>query len=336
MSRTIRLGVIGAGLAVRQLHWPALEALGERYKIVALSARTDASLEETGALVGCNNFYHDYHEMIGAERDGLDAVLVSLPIGMLLEGAEAAAAAGLDVLCEKPAGGSLEQGRAFLSLPERYGVSVQILENFRYRDDLRRVREEVDQGTIGDLVAVRITSMSYNKPRAGEFASTPWRQRTDYVGGPLLDAGVHHTAAFHVLAGRVARIGGVVASTDARFEGVDIAFFTLEFESGVIGSYAFGYRSFETQDTYTNGIRLYGTSGTLHITDEAVRLVTEAGERSLPIEPDNGYRNEFLNFYEHKTEGVPLRVTPNEAFDDLRVLLSGLQAAREGQVAELR
>jgi predicted dehydrogenase len=336
-QQTIRLGVAGAGLAVRDLHWPALQKLGDRYRIVALAARTQKSLKETGQLVGCDNYYHDYKEMIDREKENIDAVLVSLPISMLYEAAEYAARAGLDVLCEKPSGQNLEEGEKFRRLAGETGVSIQILENFRYRDDLRRAREMIDEGLIGDLYMIRLWSVSHSEPEQGGFAGTEWRQEGDYRGGPLLDSGVHHMAAFHVLAGPARQISGAVASASDLYEGVDNALFTLRFESGVIGDYTFSYTAFQGKDATFFEAHCYGTEGTLILTDGQIRHITKEGEQEPQAFPDfdNGYSNEFLDFYQHKTEGKPLRVTPEESFQDLHLVLSGLDAAREGRVLDI-
>lgn len=334
-EKTIRLGVAGAGIAVRDLHWPALKALGERYQIVALAAESEESLKETGEVVGCRTFYNDFKEMIDAEQDNLDAVLVSLPIALLYEGAAYAAWAGLDVLCEKPLGQSLAEGRKFLTLPERAGVSIQILENFRYRDDLRRARALLDEGAIGTPFMIRVQSVMHNEPEAGGFAGTEWRQEGEYAGGPLLDNGVHHMAALHVLGGAVARISGAVRGASDDYDGVDSALFTLEFKNRVMGEYTFAYTAFEEEgQTAFFQARCYGTGGTLILTDGKIRRLTEVGEEEPETFPDfdNGYRNEFLDFYQHKTTGQPLRVTPREAFQDLNLVLTGLRAARDGRV----
>ncbi len=323
---------------MRDLHWPAIQALGDRYQIVALAAHSDETLEETGKLVGCDNHYHDFKEMIRAERDNLDAVLVSLPISMLYEGAAFAAQAGLDVLCEKPVGQNLEEGKKFLELAEQHGVSIQILENFRYRDDLRRARELIEEGAIGDLYMIRVTSLSHAEPDAGGFAGTEWRQEGDYAGGPLLDNGVHHMAAFQVLAGSVARISGAVTSASEEYGGIDNALFSLVFQSGALGQYTFSYSAIEEPERYTFfEARCYGTTGTLIITDGKIRRLTQEGEQEPETFPDfdNGYYNEFLDFYEHKRQGKALRVTPADAFADLHLVLSGLDAARENRVLEV-
>lgn len=332
----IRLGVAGAGIAVRDLHWPALKALGERYQIVALAATSQDSLQETAQLVGCDTLYHDYKAMIDQERARLDAVLVSLPISLLYEGSEYAARAGLDVLCEKPLGQNLEEGERFLTLADRYGVSIQILENFRYRRDLQRARARLDAGEIGQPYLIRIQSLSHAEPEQGGFAGTAWRQEGSYQGGPLLDNGVHHMAAFHVLAGPVRWSGGAVTHANPDYDGIDNALFTLHFENGMIGQYTFSYSAFEEPDELDFfEARIYGTEGTLIITDGQIRHITQEGEQEPEHFPnfDNGYYNEFLDFYEHKREGKPLRVTPREAFEDLCLVLTTLEAAQQGKAS---
>src|SRR3954451_14442158 len=148
----IRLGLIGTGLAVEKLHWPALRGLSDRFVVTAF----------TDSAAGQSRRFAEYSRTDPAlatadraallARDDVDAVLISVPIPLLYEVARDALAAGKDVLCEKPAGVDAEQAAAFLALaaghPDRTFV---VGENCFYRDDLRHARALLDDGAIGRL-----------------------------------------------------------------------------------------------------------------------------------------------------------------------------------------
>src|SRR6476646_6795474 len=51
-DRTVRLGIIGAGLAVKWLHWPPLQGLGARFQVVAVADIVPAAAQEVAGLVG--------------------------------------------------------------------------------------------------------------------------------------------------------------------------------------------------------------------------------------------------------------------------------------------
>src|SRR5438128_1458501 len=100
----IRLGLIGTGLAVEKLHWPALRGLADRYVITAF---TDSSAEQCRRFTGYSGTDPDRAAADRAAllaREDVDAVLVSVPIPHLYEVARDALAAGKHVFCEKPAG----------------------------------------------------------------------------------------------------------------------------------------------------------------------------------------------------------------------------------------
>src|SRR5262245_32820444 len=116
----IRLGLIGTGLAVEKLHWPALRGLTDRYVVTAF---TDSATEQGRRFADYSGVAPARAEVDRAALlacDDVDAVLISVPIPHLYEVACDALAAGKDVLCEKPAGVDAAQAAAFLALASRY------------------------------------------------------------------------------------------------------------------------------------------------------------------------------------------------------------------------
>lgn len=148
--RAVRLGIIGTGLAVKKLHWPALVRMADRFAVVAFANRTRSTAQEFAALasLSMDGYVSDYQALLG--RKDIEAVLVCVPIPQLLAITRDCLAAGKHVICEKPPGADLDEARQFLALPDQYPrQKIMVTENFFYRDDLRLARSLVDQGGVG-------------------------------------------------------------------------------------------------------------------------------------------------------------------------------------------
>jgi predicted dehydrogenase len=306
----IRLGLIGTGLAVEKLHWPALRGLSDRFVVTAF----------TDSAAGQSRRFAEYSRTDPAlatadraallARDDVDAVLISVPIPLLYEVARDALAAGKDVLCEKPAGVDAEQAAAFLALaaghPDR---TFMVGENHFYRDDLRFARALLDGGVIGRLHLMAWRYAVRSVPRAGGFTGTPWRQRPQYRGGVHLDAGVHHIAQIRLLCGDIARVHGAVQAANSTIDAPSDLALTLVFTGGAIGSYTASYLELPVPPE-PNDMRLYGTAGVLVLAgSDAERRVTRSSADATTHTTvfrgiDNGYRAELLDFADAVQFGV--------------------------------
>lgn len=306
----IRLGLIGTGLAVEKLHWPALRGLADRYVVTAF---TDSSAEQSRRFadysgIGPARAAADRAALLA--RDDVDAVLISVPIPHLYEVARDALTAGKDVFCEKPAGVDTEQAAAFLALaaghPDRTFV---VGENFFYRDDLRYARALLDGGAIGRVHLMAWRHAGRLVPREGRFTSTPWRQRPRYRGGVHLDAGVHHIAQIRLLCGDIARVHGVVQAANSTIDAPSDLALNLVFTAGAIGNYTASYPEIPVPPE-PNDMRLYGTEGVLVLAgSSSERRVTRSSSAATTHTTvfrgiDNGYRAELVDFADAVRFGV--------------------------------
>src|SRR5579884_1347586 len=306
-ERRIRLGVIGTGMVVKRLHWPALRQMPGRFEIVAFADSTRAPAEEFAALAGLamGNYHPDYHDLL--RRDDVEAVLIAVPIPSLYEVACAALDAGKHVVCEKPTGKDLDQGRAFLALADAFpDRKVLVAETFFYRDDLRLARQLLDDGVIGRVHLMSWRTVSQLVPTEGRYSSTPWRQVPRYRGGPHLDTGVHHVAQIRLLCGDVADLHGFIQSANPLMGGPSELALNLHFVSEAIGSYVAGYLPIPTPQE-SNDMHLYGTEGVLSVGRRQVRVLHPNGAtEQYEIQSDFGSYNEWLNFYEALVDDAPL------------------------------
>ena len=333
----IRLGIIGTGLAVEKLHWPALRQMPDRYRIVAFANRGRPNAETFSAFSGTpmDAYVPDYQDLL--RRDDVDAVLISLPIPLNFPVTQAALEAGKHVVCEKPAGKDLAEGRAFVELAARHPDKVVLIaENFFYRDDLRLARSLLDEGRIGRVHLVSWRQVSQLVPKPGEFSSTPWRQRPAYEGGPHLDAGVHHAAQLRFLCGDADRVAGEIQDANTTHGGPSDLTLSLRFVGGAVGNYTAAHPELAVPHE-PNELRLYGTEAVMTVGQDGTRIFRPDGTvEAYRVEgADGGYSNEFLNFAEAVVDGAAIVGTVAQSFRNMELILGGLESARRGETVAI-
>lgn len=332
MSDTINLGIIGAGLAFQQLHWPALQRLRDHYRCAAVADIDLSKARATAEQIGAAHALEDYRALLALPE--IEAVLVALPIHLIAPIALEAAQAGKHVLLEKPIGANLEQARRLKEHLSYLPVTTLVGENFRYRADIARARELIDAGELGELTVVRLHSLSrVDTDDQDNFASTRWRHDNQYRGGSILDAGVHHAAALRTLAGEIEWVQAFTKYGGAALGGQTTISMNLRFRSGALGSYLFSVVCHDDQPSFL-GLTLYGSTATLELRESGLRLL-RPGQPAQTIEvdaSDGGYEGEFRNFYEAIRSGAPVIATVEQSYKDMELMLRALDSAEEARV----
>lgn len=337
----IRLGLIGTGLAVEHLHWPALRRMPERYEVTAFADVDAQRADRFAAYSGVEmaRFHADHRDLLA--RDDVDAVLVSVPIPVLYGIARDALVAGKHVLCEKPTGTDEEQARAFLAFEHEFpGRVVLVAENFFYRDDVRHARALLDDGAVGKLHLMSYRRAGQMVPREGRFTVTPWRQRPQYRGGVHLDAGVHDIAQIRMLCGEVAQVHGAVQWANSTIDSPSDLVLNLTFASGAIGNYTACYSEVPVPPE-PNDLRIYGTEGVLVLAggpdERRVTLARADGTTRTDVFRgiDNGYYAELCDFADAVRHGESVVGTIAQSVTNMRIVLAALDSAERGEVVPL-
>lgn len=92
----------------------------------------------------------DYHELLADPR--LDAVVIATPVATHYRFARRALEAGKHVLVEKPFTASVREAEELIELAAREGLTVMVDHTFIYTGAVRRIKELVSGGEIGDLL----------------------------------------------------------------------------------------------------------------------------------------------------------------------------------------
>ncbi len=337
-DRPLRLGVVGAGRAVRELHVPALRHLRRQVRVVGVASRTvegaealcrELARQGLGGAVAAPTVQH----LLDDQR--VDAVLVAPPIALTAGITERALRAGKHVLAEKPLAESVERAVELWRLAREHDVVLAVGENFRFQPDYRRVRDLVDSGRIGTPYLYFLNDLHFTSPDSAH-AAAPWRRSGAHRGGYLVDGGVHIVAGMRSLVNRaVTHVHGLSAAVHPEYLSgqPDTLLLNLRFSQGLIGHLALGYGAFDVESRHP---KIYGDRGTLVLMPEAIELWQEPGRQQVaPRSHDQGFDAEwaaFLAAVRGEAEWEPL---VRDAVVDLAVVLAGVLSARRGDVVAL-
>lgn len=118
------------------------------------SVDTSATLEERYGIGMVSSIEEAY-------RRSPDLVVISTPSSLHAEAVIEAARRGVDVFVEKPAAISVDQGRAIESAVRESGVDFFVSFQRRFHPLVRRMRSELESGTMGTLMSVRVDVASH-------------------------------------------------------------------------------------------------------------------------------------------------------------------------------
>lgn len=333
----IRLGVIGTGLAWERLHYPAIVELEGKYEIIALSNRTkkDAEVFANKINLDLQNVYSDYHEML--KRIDLDAVDILVPIDQNYEVSEDVAKSGKNFICEKPLAPNLEQAEKYLSLSKKYNLKIMVAENYRYNEEINKIKELISSNKIGDIVYFirnNITCFQCDMTK-NTFAAKEWRQHPDYFGGAFLDSALHDIAALRHIFGNVECVQAFGKPQKDDFNPYLSINTNILFSNGIIGQFNYFPSGIESQKPLT-GFRIFGTKGEIYLEEKSCGIINisymDGTSQQIHYSPERGYYNELLNFYNALNNIEEIKVTPEVEFGDAKMVFQILKSISSREI----
>lgn len=328
--RRLRLGLVGAGIIVREAHVPALRKLSERFEIVALCAGRRSSAESLASDIPGAQVCDSTEELLA--RVDIEAVDIAVPIALNARIAKLAADAGKHVFLEKPIAAGIEDAHEVASLPGRFGIVLLVAETNRYVPGYMAAADLIESGKIGSPRVLHWDDMSIigaDNP----YSQTAWRQAPEHIGGYLSDGGVHAAAALQMVAGPVASLHALTASFNPKLLGpVDTMLVNLRFSSGLPGTLTF---SVGVPDAQAGPLTIHGTEGRLEIEPARVTVIRDGIREVIDMAGSDPFVDEFRDFHDAVVEGKPLRTSPDDAVRDLAIVDAALRSAQSGVVVNL-
>lgn len=159
-KRSLRLGVVGCGLAASALHGTGYKSL-EEITLIACSDRErnyEGRTVPVAASFGADP-YRSVDEML--DQADIEAVDVCVKEPGHYEIAKKALLAGKHVLCEKALTDNLAQARELKAIAEAAGLTFMVNYNYRYMETVVELKRRIDAGEFGDLAFINICGHGY-------------------------------------------------------------------------------------------------------------------------------------------------------------------------------
>jgi myo-inositol 2-dehydrogenase/D-chiro-inositol 1-dehydrogenase len=309
--------LFGAG-RIGRIHAANIAAHGSarlRYVVDVDAAAAGRIAEASGASVA------DTRAVLA---DGsVDALLVASPTDTHADLIEAGAAAGKAILCEKPVDLDIARARKCVAAADRAGILLAIGFNRRYDPSFRRVRQGIEDGSIGDVETVLIVSRDPAPPPV------------DYVkrsGGMFRDMTIHDLDMARWLLGEEpvevsAQGSSLVDATIGAAGDIDTAAVTLRTRGGRLAQIANSRRA---AFGYDQRIEVCGARGMLAAGNRKATTVehaTAAGYASDPALPF--FLERYADAYRLELDAFVRRLH-GEAAD----LVSGADGVRALEIAD--
>jgi predicted dehydrogenase len=212
--------------------------------------------------------------------------------------------------------------------------------NLRFHPGLRLVKQLVDDGTIGRVIAARVEVGQYLPDwHPLEDYRQGYSARRDLGGGVILDA-IHELDYVRWLLGDVAEVAAFAGTlSDLEIETEDLAAILLRFASGAVGEVHLDY----VQRAYSRTCHLIGTEGTIrwdyaagHVRWYTARTGAWQEAANPPgWEPNQMYLDEIAHFLAClRGEATPAQDVASAA-QVLAIALAARRAAERREVVRL-
>ena len=318
----VKLGIIGTGIAARELHLPPLLNLKDKFEITCVCNHTEKKAKEFAGLVGGVPYFLDYRDVLAQKN--VDAVDIILPIHMNCRVTLDSLEAGKHVIVEKPLAANLDDAALMATFPGRFDRVMMVAENYRYNPVFRRMRELIAGGRIGQPYSVFWDQLTVTDTD-NKYAKTLWRIDHQYPGGFVMDAGIHNIAVLRDLFGEVKSGIAFNRSVNPDIGRMDSMSFQFVFENGMNGVFNM---YFSALGMSKNQLVILGSDGSLVL--EGNKLTVKRQNKpdiEETIETDRGYQGQLEDFYDAIVKHMMPVSTFEEAFKDFRTMIMALDSA---------
>lgn len=328
--KQLKVGIIGAG-RIGSLHAKSICYNVPTAKVIGITDVFAANAKKVADELGIEKVYADYKEMLADPE--IEAVLVCSSTDTHADIAIEAAAAGKHIFCEKPVDLTPAKVEAVIDAVKKAGVKLQVGFNRRFDHNFANIRSMVNDGKIGDVHIVKITSRDPAPPSA-EYAAVS--------GGMFIDMTIHDFDMACFMAG--SEVTEVYANATCLVDpaigaagDVDTAIISLKFANGAIGVIDNSRRA---AYGYDQRVEVFGSNGAAMASNDTPTNVVYMGEDGVVSDKPlyfflerymQSFRDEMLQFVEAVLEDKAVPATGVDGLNAILIALAAKKSVAEGR-----
>jgi myo-inositol 2-dehydrogenase/D-chiro-inositol 1-dehydrogenase len=334
MSERVGIGIVGAG-RMGSIH---ARLIAQRMPEATLVGIADVNLPAAQRLaddLGRVPAFGSFDEMLGVPA--LQAVLIATSSNRHLEAIIAAAAAGKDILCEKPIALAMADTVAAIAAADAARVRLQVGFMRRWDPDYARAKARLASGVLGRPMLFKSLQFDIEPPPSA-FADPK------VSGGIMIDMGIHEfDLACWLMDDDVVEVhafGSSVAHPDLATVGdVDSAVVNLRFAGGTTGAVELARNTTYGEDVRTEVLATAGSVWVGHLPishgawsggDAGGTVVADGADPSVP-RFETAYAEQARGFARAILEDRPVDVPGSTSETALAIALAADRSMREGR-----
>ncbi|MEQ1940361.1 inositol 2-dehydrogenase [Mesorhizobium sp. CN5-321] len=328
---TVRFGLLGAG-RIGKVHARAVDSNPEA-RLVAVADAFEQAAKDIATAYGAEVRSIDEIE---AAND-IDAVVICTPTDTHADLIERFSKAGKAIFCEKPIDLDVRRVEECLEVVEKTGAALMVGFNRRFDPHFMAVKKAIDDGAIGKVEMVTITSRDPGAPPV------------DYIkrsGGIFRDMTIHDFDMARFLLGEEpvsvsAHASVLVDKTIGEAGDYDSVSVILETASG---RQALISNSRRATYGYDQRIEVHGSKGMVAAENQrpvSIEVANEKGYTRPPLHDffmtryTEAYANEIAAFIAALSKGQKAAPSGADGLAALKLADAALTSAREGRTVRL-
>ncbi len=327
----MKVGIAGTGFmgSTHAAGWAETEASLAGF-VSKTAANAQALAEQYGAQV-----YANFEAMLA----DVDVVDICTPTHLHHFQVLQAAAAGKDIVCEKPLARTVAEGQEMIAACQSAGVKLLVAHVVRFFSEYAQAKATIAGGDIGRPAVIRLTRGSFRPKKATDN----WFVDVEKSGGMMFDLMIHDFDYARWVAGEVESVFAKNITSSQPDAPVDYGLVIMKHQSGAIshveGSWAYPPPMFRTrfEIATSDGWLEFDSGKTAAIGLHLHQDKTDAPDVPLPSSPmtESPYTTQIKAFYNALTQDAPVPVTAVDGLAAVQIALAAIESTQTGKAVYL-
>ena len=340
-NRKIRIAIVGCGRIAKN-HFASIAQYPDDFELVAVCDNNKQALESAKTEHKVTG-YLSLTELLKNEK--LDVVSLCTPSGIHPEQTAEVAAAGVNVISEKPMATRWKDGVDMVKACDKAGVRLFVVKQNRRNTTLQLLKRAMEEGRFGRIYMVNL-NVFWTRPQE-YYDAAKWRGTWELDGGAFMNQASHYVDLIDWLIGPVEKIQAMTGTLARDIEVEDTGVMNIKWRNGAMGSMNVTMLTYPKN--YEGSITILGEKGTVRVGGVAVNEIQhwefeDSKEYDKDIQQANyettsvygfGHPLYYKNVIDVMRGGCEPETCGREGLKSLEVLIAAYLSARDGNTVSL-